>query len=186
MHVPMHVYGSPLRLPGELLAPSYEPKPTDIKNLLQRLRKKMNDLQAIPTARQSSTTSYMDPRLNNCTHVFLRCDKVKRSLQPPYDGPFKVLKRVDKTFIILLNGKEEVVSVDRLKAASVEKESTRRLEQTSNQKPKPATTENTGEPQKIVNPKEDLSSSSSSPSYKTTRSGRHVRFPKRLASFHHY
>ena len=82
------VYGSPLRLSGELLAPSYEPKPTDIKNLLQRLRKKMNDLQAIPTARQSSTTSYMDPRLNNCTHVFLRCDKVKRSLQPPYDGPF--------------------------------------------------------------------------------------------------
>ena len=102
-----------------------------MNNLLQRLRKKMNELQAIPTRPQSSTTSYMDPKLKNCTHVFLRCDKVKRSLQPPYDGPFKVLKRADKTFTILLNGKE-VVSVDRLKAASVEKESTRPLEQISN------------------------------------------------------
>ena len=112
-------------------------------------------------------------------------DMIATSLQPPYDGPFKVLKRADKTFTILLNGREEVVSVDRLKAASVEKESTRPLEQISNQKPKLPTTENTGEPQKIANPNEDLSSSSSSPSPKTTRSGRHVRFPKLLASFHH-
>ena len=77
------VYGSPLRLLGELLAPSSEPNPTDMNNLLQRLRRKMSELQAIPTRPQSSTTSYMDPRIKNCTHVFLRCDKVKRSLQPP-------------------------------------------------------------------------------------------------------
>ena len=112
----------------------------------------------------------MDPRLKNRTHIFLRCDKVKRSLQPIYDGPCKVRKRADETFTILLNGIEEVVSVERLKAASVEKESTRPLEQISNQKPKPATTENTSEPQKIANPNEDLSSSSPSPSSKTTRS----------------
>ena len=69
MHPAELVYGSPLRLPGELLAPSYEPKPTDMINLLQRLRKKMNDLQAIPTGPQSYTTSYMDPRFNNCTAI---------------------------------------------------------------------------------------------------------------------
>ena len=102
-----------------------------------------------------------------------------------YDGTFQVLKRADKTFTILLNGKEEVVSIDRLKTASVEKESTKHLEQTSNQKPKTATTENTGEPQKVASPEEDLSSSSSSPSSKTTRSGRNVRFSKRFVSFHH-
>ena len=38
----------------------------------------------------------------------------------------------------------------------------------------------------LANPQEDLSSSISSTSSKTTRSGRHVRFPKRLVSFHHY
>ena len=146
----------------------------------------MNELQAISTRPQSSTTSYMDPRLKICTHVFLRCNKVKRSLQLPYDCPFKVLKRADKTFTILLNGKEEVVGVDRLKAASVEKESTKPPEQISNQKPKPATTKNTCEPQKIAKPQEDLSSSNSSPSSKTTRSGRHVRFPKRFVTFHYY
>ena len=85
-----------------------------------------------------------------------------------------------------MNGEEEEVSIDRLKAASIEKESTRPLEQISNQKPKTVTTENTGKPQKIANPNEELSSSSSSPSSKTTRSGRHVRFPKRFVFFHHY
>ena len=52
---------------------------------------------------------------------------------PPMMVLLKVLKRADKTFIILLNGKEEVVSVDRLKAASIEKESIKPLEQLSNQ-----------------------------------------------------
>ena len=80
---------------------------------------------------------------------------IATSLQPPYDGPFKVLKRADKTFTILLNGREEVVSVDRLKAASVEKESTRPLEQISSQKPKFPTTESTGEPEEIANPNEE-------------------------------
>ena len=93
----------------------------------------------------------MDPRLKNRTHGLLRCNKIKRSLQTTYDGPFKVLKRADKSFTILLNGKEEVMSVDRLKTASVEKVPTISLEQTSNHK-QTATTENTSKPQQIVNP----------------------------------
>ena len=101
----------------------------------------------------------MDPRLKNCTHVLLRCNKLKPSLQTTYDDPFKLLKRADKSFTILLNGKEEVMSVGRLKTASVEKVPTISLEQTSNQTPITATTENTSKPQQIVNPHENLSSS---------------------------
>ena len=46
---------------------------------------------------------FEDSRLKNCTHVFLRCDRGRKPSQPPYDGPFKVLNRSEKTFTILLN-----------------------------------------------------------------------------------
>ena len=51
---------------------------------------------------------------------FLRCDRVRRPLEPPYDGPYPVLSRSDKTFKISMNGRHETVSIDRLKSASVE------------------------------------------------------------------
>ena len=51
--------------------------------------------------------------------MFLRVDAVKRPLTPPYDGPFLVLDRDPKTFTILKNNKNTVVSVDRVKPAFV-------------------------------------------------------------------
>ena len=55
--------------------------------------------------------------LKTSSHVFLRHDAVCKPLQPPYDGPYKVLKRTDKHFTIAVKGKNEVVSIDRLKPA---------------------------------------------------------------------
>ena len=46
--------------------------------------------------------------------------QIGKPLQPPVDGSFNMLSHSDKTFTILLNGKEEVVSINRLKAAFVE------------------------------------------------------------------
>ncbi|KAA3670894.1 uncharacterized protein DEA37_0006525 [Paragonimus westermani] len=40
---------------------------------------------------------------------------VRRSLRPPFDGPFKVISRTDKVFTIERCGKQVTVSVDRLK-----------------------------------------------------------------------
>jgi len=45
----------------------------------------------------------------------LRTDAVKRPLERPYKGPYKVLRRGHKTFVIQYGDKEETVSVDRLK-----------------------------------------------------------------------
>ncbi|VDL89202.1 unnamed protein product [Schistocephalus solidus] len=67
-----------------------------------------------------STESYIEKGLINCTHVFVRCDHVRKPLEQPYEGPFRVLSRNAKTCQILRGDKEDVVGVDRVKAAVVE------------------------------------------------------------------
>ena len=42
----------------------------------------------------------------------------KQSLKPAYTGPHKVLKKFDKYFTLLLNNREDNVSIDRLKPAT--------------------------------------------------------------------
>ncbi|KAJ3649312.1 hypothetical protein Zmor_021063 [Zophobas morio] len=47
--------------------------------------------------------------------VFVRVDRVKRPLESPYDGPFKVLDKKDKFFTLLINDKPSTVSINRVK-----------------------------------------------------------------------
>nr|CDS32283.1 gag pol polyprotein [Hymenolepis microstoma] len=62
--------------------------------------------------------------LSTCPFTFVRMDTVKKPLQPPYDGPYKVLKRRPKYFILDLNGTKDSVSIDRLKPTHLEPPST--------------------------------------------------------------
>ncbi|GFS44613.1 transposon Ty3-I Gag-Pol polyprotein [Nephila pilipes] len=55
-------------------------------------------------------------------HIFLRTDSMKKGLQPPYEGPYKIVNHTIKMFRILRHGKEVTVSVDRLNPAYVPKE----------------------------------------------------------------
>ena len=50
----------------------------------------------------------------------MRHDATQTPLQPPYDGPYEVMQRGDKTFTIMISGQEKVVSLERLKLAHVE------------------------------------------------------------------
>ncbi|BHF77224.1 hypothetical protein SprV_0502032800 [Sparganum proliferum] len=76
----------------------------------------MRTLSPVPP-RSSAYPSYLEKDLATCSHVYLRCDRVRRSLEPPYDGPFRVISRGTKNFRIQRGTREEIVSVDRLKAA---------------------------------------------------------------------
>ncbi|BHF73292.1 hypothetical protein SprV_0401637300 [Sparganum proliferum] len=110
------VFGATVRLPGEMISPTPQSAVEDPTNLLHRLRQFMRTLSPVPP-RSSASPSYLEKDLATCSHVYLRCDRVRRPLEPPYDGPFRVISRGTKNFRIQRGTREEVVSVDRLKAA---------------------------------------------------------------------
>ena len=68
----------------------------------------------------SRPKSYIPKDLKHCEYVWLRTDRVRRSLEAPYTGPYKVLSRNDKHFCIQLSESiNSNVSIDRLKPAKI-------------------------------------------------------------------
>jgi hypothetical protein len=67
-----------------------------------------------PTAR---VKIYVPKRLHDSTHVWLRTDRVRRPLEAPYTGPFKVVSVGPKIFVLDVGGRQQSVSIDRLKPA---------------------------------------------------------------------
>ena len=62
----------------------------------------------------------LESRLAQATHVLLRVDAVRKPLVAPYEGPFLVISRTPKTFILQRHEKQVTVSEDRLKPACVD------------------------------------------------------------------
>ena len=148
------VYGTTLRLPGEFFSLNNDELP-DPTSYVTKLKTIMSNLHP-PKARQVHRPSHVSDILSKCTHVFVRRDAVKKPLQQPYDGPFRVLTRTDKHFTVDCNGRHSVISIDRLKPAFLEA-----LEQTPELYPSP-------------------SPPTPQPPNRVTRSGRQVRWPQKL------
>ena len=116
---PAHLlYGGPLRLPGEFISPT-PPSSLAIKasDFVQRLQHSMRDFRPAPVEFHSvgRHRSEVPSSLAACSSVFVRVDAVKRPLTRPYIGPFEVLQRSNKTYVLCRSGKPWTVSVDRLK-----------------------------------------------------------------------
>jgi len=112
------LYGSNLRLPGDFLVPSAcrDPPTGEIGDFAIRLRESMGRLQ--PTEpRVNYRPWYIPASLEKAKHVFVRTAPISKPLDPPYDGPFLVLERKDKTITIDRNGKRDTISIDRVKPA---------------------------------------------------------------------
>ena len=161
------VYGTTLRLPAEYINPTSLKANVDVADYAHRLKRYMSRLS--PAApREQPRPVYVPSDLQTCSHVWLRCDAVRRALQPAYEGPFRVIARKDKIFKIDRNGRFETVSIDRLKPAYVDGVEYQPQEpsakSTGAHPPTTSTLPNTDPP----------------PASTTTRSGRHVRYPRRL------
>jgi hypothetical protein len=85
---------------------------------VDQLRDTIRRLKPTPNQPHSKTRPIFVHRdLKTCEHVFIRVDAVKKPLQAPYDGPYRVLKRDDKVFTLQLPNRQTNVSIDRLKPA---------------------------------------------------------------------
>ncbi|GFS55033.1 transposon Tf2-6 polyprotein [Trichonephila clavipes] len=98
------VYGTTLRLPSDLFSTD-KITTTCNQTYVSFLREKMRALQPTPTSAHSNSSIFVPTKLKSCSHVFLRIDSVQPPLSQNYTGPHKVIRRTDKVFTILINGK---------------------------------------------------------------------------------
>lgn len=111
------VYGTTLRLPGEFFTESQPCR--NEHEFVKEFRIVLQ--QMAPTNRSNASIEkvFIQKDLATCTHVFIRNDAVRKTLQPPFDGPFKVLKRTERYFTVQLKHRKAQISMDRLKAAFI-------------------------------------------------------------------
>ena len=153
------VYGQTLRLPGEFFT-NTDDTTIDNSDFASHLRSTMRLLRPTSPKHHGERRTFIHKDLSTSSHVFVRHDAVRKSLQPPYDGPFPVITRDDKAFKLDIRGKPVTVSIDRLKPAFVlqdESDEEQRCS-TANSEPAAPPTSTT-----------------------TTRSGRRVRFNLRYS-----
>ena len=157
------VFGTTLRLPGEFFNPESVTSPLDPQNYVHRLKATMQRLRPTQTRTQQSRSVHVAKELHSCTHVFIRRDAVRKPLQPPYDGPYRVISRTEKHFVIDINGRIDTVSIDRLKVAHLDNTLT--------------ITPQTPTPTAIPIPNNP---SPTEPVIRKTRSGRQVHWPQKV------
>jgi len=137
--------------------------------------------------RQRSATTFLPDKLATCSHVWVRVDRVRRPLEAPYQGPYVVKKRCGNTFTILIRGRDTVVSIDRLKPATLPPAAIEKNEdsdahgQNIDQK---VIRQDTGEDKKMDDEKTDDAKTGEKKTT-TTRSGRKIRF-KEDATYNYY
>ncbi|XP_073814269.1 uncharacterized protein [Musca autumnalis] len=110
-------YGKSERLPGDMIVESEDRQPTE--DYVISLKAKMQALKPVPANHKTNRSVFVSKHLDNCNHVYVRRDAVRKYLQRPYDGPFRVLYRSDKPLTLDVNGKEKVISIDRVKPAFI-------------------------------------------------------------------
>jgi cleavage and polyadenylation specificity factor subunit 1 len=87
------LYGTPLRIRGEFFA--NENMPADLQIFVEKFREHMRELRPTPMARNIKPSMFILKDLYTYSHVFLKTDAVKLPLQPPYSGPYEVVKRLE-------------------------------------------------------------------------------------------
>lgn len=174
------LYGEALRLPGEFVTENMQLMNSDgITDLVTHLRRHMRELKAVPARHHITPGSFVFKDLQTATHVFLRDDTVRRSLQPPYSGPHLIKQRRDKTLTLDVNGRTVTVSIDRVKPAHIEGV-TPPIPRVIHNLPQPSTTAAQPLPTSTATTPILKQQPLTTPSPIFTRTGRQVRFKQIL------
>nr|XP_061827907.1 uncharacterized protein K02A2.6-like [Nerophis lumbriciformis] len=112
------VYGQPLRVPGDFIPCTTTPWSAGKQRAA--LLDAAKSFAPIPTSQHGLTPPHVPASLKGAAFVFVRHDAHRGPLQPPYDGPFRVLESGDKHFLLDIGGRSEKITVDRLKSAHLD------------------------------------------------------------------
>ena len=114
------IYGTTLRLPGEFTQKYTVDVHTNLDNYSYKLRVAMSRLRLCPPRDTHQKNIFQYKGIDTCTHVCLRRIAIAPPLTAPHDGPYKVIMRSGRVMKILIKGKVETVSLDRVKPAHFE------------------------------------------------------------------
>ena len=113
------VYGEPLRLPGEFLIKRFSEDRDDAANYFKELRQHFRAMRPVNGTHHGDRRIFVFKDLMTSKHVFVSHGAPGGTVQQPYDGPFKVISRNNRTFVVNIRGKHVTVSIERLKPSYV-------------------------------------------------------------------
>ena len=116
------VYGTTLRLLGEFPHKYIVDAHTDLDTYSDKLRVAMSRLCLYPPGDSPQNNIFQYKKIDTCSHVFLATNRNCTPLTAPYDGPYKVIVRSSRVMKILIKGKVETDSLDRVKPAHLDNE----------------------------------------------------------------
>lgn len=160
------VYGEKVRLPTEFFSNRKENN-TEPVEVVNQLREHFRDVRPVAGSRHGQKKIFVFKDLSTASHVFVRVDAARSPLDNPYEGPFPVISRSQKTYVVRFRGRDATISIDRLKPAYTLDSN----DQVQTHAQTPVQTDNT------------VTEDSNPPSGQEpirTRSGRRVKFPERL------
>jgi len=86
---------------------------------IQQLCRRLDPLRPTLATRHSSPATFIHRGLKDSHHVILCHDAIRCTFDPPYSGPHKVIVHTDKTFKIIVRGRQVTLSADRVKSAYI-------------------------------------------------------------------
>ncbi|KAF8791609.1 hypothetical protein HNY73_006450 [Argiope bruennichi] len=107
------LYGESLRLSGEFFR-SCKTSPA-ITEFIRLLKTNIQILQPVPASNLTKQKGILHKDLAITTQAFVRRDSIRRTLEQPYNEPYKVLSRTEKVFTLDMHGQKRTVTIDRLK-----------------------------------------------------------------------
>uniref|UniRef100_A0A5S6QHN4 RT_RNaseH domain-containing protein n=1 Tax=Trichuris muris TaxID=70415 RepID=A0A5S6QHN4_TRIMR len=103
------VFGETFRLPGQFFETRSEEE--FHTSLATRLRRAFAQLRPAETSWHqppSGRPTFVSPFLSSASHAFVRVDGHKTALQPPYKGPYRILERGPKSYVLELDGAQQL------------------------------------------------------------------------------
>ncbi|CAB0029195.1 unnamed protein product [Trichogramma brassicae] len=93
------LFGTTLRLPGEFF--SDHSTENDRQLFTKEIRQFLRSLRPIPVTTHENFKPFFFKELKDSSHVFVRAAPIKKALEPPYLGPFKIKARPSEYFYVI-------------------------------------------------------------------------------------